>query len=231
MSRHQDQILLDNPRSQPGEPIFNQPRNRRQASHDEALIAAILDAGIVGHVGFVAGGRPMVMPMAYARGPGCIWLHGGAKARITRMADDALLSMTVTLLDGIVAARSGYHHSMNYRSVVVHGRGRRITEEAERETALDAIIDHLLPGRSREIRAMNAQEHKATGVFALEIEAASVKQRGGPPISDPADDATGSWAGVIPIITALGRGLADAFTAPALPEPPSAAAARQRFAV
>ncbi|MCU0947809.1 MAG: pyridoxamine 5'-phosphate oxidase family protein [Porphyrobacter sp.] len=231
MSRHPDQPLCDNARSQPGEPVFNQPRNRRQASHDPALVAAILDAGMVGHFGFVAGGRPMVIPMAYARGPGCIWLHGGAKARITRMADNALLSMTVTLLDGIVAARSGYHHAMNYRSVVVHGRGRRITEEAERDAALDAIINHLLPGRSREIRAINAQERKATGVFALDIEAASVKQRAGPPIGDPADDASGSWAGVIPIITALGRGLPDAVTAPALPEPPSAKAARQRFAI
>lgn len=212
------------------QPPFNRPRNRRLASHDQALINAILDAGMVGHVGFVADGRPMVMPIAYARGPGCIWLHGASKARITRLADNAPLSMTVTILDGIVAARSGFHHSMNYRAVVVHGRGRAVTDPAEFETALDAIVDQLLPGRSREVRAMTAQERKATGVFALQIEAASVKQRSGPPIDDAADVPSGSWAGVIPIVGTLGRGVPDAHTTPGAPEPASVTAARQRFA-
>ncbi|TFL16663.1 pyridoxamine 5'-phosphate oxidase family protein [Jannaschia formosa] len=212
------------------QPRFNRARNPKRALYDEATVHAILDAGMVGHVGFVADGRPMVMPMAYARGPGCLWLHGASKARIVKLADGAPLSMTVTLLDGIVAARSGFHHSVNYRSAVVHGTGRAVTDPDDLETALQAITEHLLPGRCAEIRPMTAQERKATGVVALCIEAASAKVRGGPPVDDEGDHALGLWGGVVPVVTALGRGLPDAHTPEALPEPPSIARARARFA-
>ncbi|WP_343081409.1 pyridoxamine 5'-phosphate oxidase family protein [Ostreiculturibacter nitratireducens] len=212
------------------QPRFNRARNPKRALYDEATVHAILDAGMVGHVGFVAEGRPMVMPMAYARGPGCLWLHGASKARIVKLAHGAPLSMTVTLLDGIVAARSGFHHSVNYRSAVVHGTGRAVTDPEDLETALQAITEHLLPGRYAEIRPMTAQERKATGVVALTIEAASAKVRGGPPVDDEGDHALGLWGGVVPVVTALGRGLPDAHTPETLPEPPSIARARARFA-
>lgn len=213
------------------QPRFNRARNPRRALYDEATVHAILDAGLVGHVGFVAEGRPMVMPMAYARGAGCLWLHGASKARIVKLADGVPLSMTVTLLDGIVAARSGFHHSVNYRSVVVHGTGRAVKDPDELETALRAITEHLLPGRYAEIRPMTAQERRATGVVALTIEAASAKVRSGPPVDDEGDHALGLWGGVVPVVTALGRGLPDAHTPETLPEPPSIARARARFAL
>ena len=214
----------------PAEARFNRARNPKRAVYDEAVIHAILDAGLVGHVGFIADGRPMVMPMAYARGPGCVWLHGASKARIVKLCAGAPLSMTVTLLDGIVAARSGFNHSVNYRSAVLHGTGRAVTDPQELEVALQAITEHLLPGRYAEIRPMTAQERKATGVIALEIDAASAKVRSGPPTDEPADHALGLWGGVVPVVTALGRGVADGHTPDAMAEPPSFARARARFA-
>lgn len=213
------------------QPRFNRARNPKRARYDEATVNAILDAGMVGHVGFVADGRPMVMPMAYARGPGCIWLHGASKARIVTLANGAPMSMTVTLLDGIVAARSGFHHSVNYRSAVIHGTGRAVTDPAELESALQAITEHLLPGRHAEIRPMTPQERKATGVVALTIEAASAKVRSGPPVDDEGDHALGLWGGVVPVVTAIGRGVADGHTPDGMAEPPSIARARARFAV
>lgn len=214
-----------------GQPHFNRARNPKRALYDEATVHAILDAGMVGHVGFVAEGRPMVMPMAYARGPGCIWLHGASKARIVKLAGGAPISMTVTLLDGIVAARSGFHHSVNYRSAVIHGAGRNVTDPGELETALQAITEHLLPGRYAEIRPMTAQERKATGVIALTIEAASAKIRSGLPVDDEGDHALGLWSGVVPVVTALGRGIPDGETPDGIAEPPSIARARTRFAL
>lgn len=212
------------------QPRFNRARNPKRALYDAATVHAILDAGMVGHAGFIAEGRPMVMPMAYARGPGCIWLHGASKARIVTLADGAPISMTVTLLDGIVAARSGFHHSVNYRSAVIHGTGRAVTDPGELETALQAITEHLLPGRYAEIRPMTAQERKATGVIALTIEAASAKVRSGPPVDDEGDHALGLWGGVVPVVTAIGRGVPDGHTPDGLAEPPSIARARARFA-
>lgn len=213
------------------QPRFNRARNPKRARYDEATVHAILDAGMVGHVGFIAEGRPMVMPMAYARGPGCIWLHGASKARIVKLADGAPISMTVTLLDGIVAARSGFHHSVNYRSAVIHGTGRAVTDPGELETALQAITEHLLPGRYAEIRPMTAQERKATGVIALTLEAASAKVRSGPPVDDDGDHAFGLWGGVVPVVTTIGRGVPDGHTPDGMAEPPSIARARARFAI
>jgi nitroimidazol reductase NimA-like FMN-containing flavoprotein (pyridoxamine 5'-phosphate oxidase superfamily) len=213
------------------QPRFNRARNPKRALYDEATVHAILDAGMIGHVGFIAEGRPMVMPMAYARGLGCIWLHGASKARIVKLADGAPLSMTVTLLDAIVAARSGFHHSVNYRSAVIHGTGRAVTDPGELETALQAITEHLLPGRYAEIRPMTGQERKATGVIALTIEAASAKVRSGPPVDDECDHALGLWGEVEPVVTAIGRGVPDGHTPDGMAEPPSIARARARFAI
>lgn len=209
-------------------PKYATPRQRRRASADPTLIEDILDTGLVGHVGFIAGDRPMVIPMAYARIGGVLYLHGASKARIARL-DGVPLCLTVTQLTGIVAARSGFHHSVNYRSVVVHGTARQVTDP-EADRALIAITDHLLPGRSAGLRPMTAQERKATGVVALDIEQASAKTRSGPPADDSADHALPIWAGVVPVVTALGAGVADAHTPAGLPEPASIIAARRKFA-
>ena len=195
---------------------------------DAAAVHAILDAGLVAHVGFVAEDRPMVIPMAYARLGDALYLHGASKARIARL-DGAAVCLTVTTLTGIVAARSGFHHSVNYRSAVVHGQARKV-EGAEMDAALDAITDHLLPGRSAEIRPMSAQERKATGVVAVDVLHMTAKTRTGPPVDDAADLDDGRWGGVLPITTGLGIGVADGYTPAGTPEPASLAAARRRFA-
>lgn len=210
-------------------PAFARIRVAKRAVEDRAEAFALLDRGLFAHVGFVAEGRPMVMPMAYARIGETLYLHGASKTRIVKLAEGSPLCLTVTMVDGIVAARSGFHHSVNYRCVVVHGTGRAVAD-AEMDAALDAVVDHLLPGRSAEVRPMTAQERKATGVVALDVAAITMKRRAGPPIDDEADVAAGGWAGVLPVTTALGRGVGDAHTPFGAAEPPSLAAARARFA-
>ena len=148
-------------------PRYARARQPRRASYDTDTIHAILDAGLVGHVGFIAEGRPMVMPMAYARSDQTIYLHGASKTRIVAMHKDGdPITMTVTLLEGIVAARSGFHHSMNYRAATVHGTTRLVTDPGEAELALMLITNHLLPFRWDEVRPMSDKERKATGVIA-----------------------------------------------------------------
>lgn len=209
-------------------PAYARARQPKRARYDEETIHGILDTGLVGHVGFVADGRPMVIPMAYAKVGSTLYLHGASKTRIARL-DGIPMCMTVTQLTGIVAARSGFHHSVNYRSAVVHGTARHVDGD-ELDAALEAITDHLLPGRTGEIRPMSDQERKATGVVALDIDHAAAKVRTGPPVDDEEDHALGLWAGVVPVTTALGTGVQDAYTPEGAPEPVSIAAARRKFA-
>lgn len=209
-------------------PPYARIRYAKRAVDDRAEAYAVLDTGLVAHVGFIAEGRPMVIPMAYARVGDRLYLHGASKTRIMRLTDGVPLCLTVTRIDGLVVARSGFHHSVNYACVVVHGTGRAVTG-AEADAALDAVVDHLLPGRSGEVRGMTAQERKATGVIALDIEAVTMKRRAGPPVDDAEDIAAGGWAGVLPVATVLGPGLADAHSG-AAPEPASLARARAKFA-
>jgi nitroimidazol reductase NimA-like FMN-containing flavoprotein (pyridoxamine 5'-phosphate oxidase superfamily) len=218
---------MDTPMNVPLPP-YARMRQSKRAVEDRAEAYAVLDTGLVGHVGFIAEGRPMVIPMAYARIGDTLYLHGASKTRIMRMTGGAPLCLTVTRIDGLVVARSGFHHSVNYACVVVHGTGRAVTG-AEADAALDAVVDHLLPGRSGEVRGMTAQERKATGVIALDIDAITMKRRDGPPVDDAEDIAAGGWAGVLPVATVLGTGLADAHSG-AAPEPPSLARARAKFA-
>ena len=208
-------------------PPYARMRQTRRAVDDRAEAYAVLDTGLVAHVGFIAEGRPMVIPMAYARVGNTLYLHGASKTRIMRLTGGAPLCLTVTHIDGLVVARSGFHHSMNYACVVVHGTGRAATGP-EADAALDAVVDHLLPGRSGEVRGMTAQERKATGVIALDIEAITMKRRDGPPVDDAEDIAAGGWAGVLPVATVLGAGLADPHS-DAAPEPVSLARARAKF--
>lgn len=209
-------------------PGYARARQGKRANYDEAAIHSILDTGLVGHVGFIAEDRPMVIPMAYARIGRVLYLHGASKTRIARL-EGVPVCLEVTQLTGIVAARSGFHHSVNYRSAVIHGAARSVTD-VEFDTALDAILDHLLPGRSQEVRPMSEQERKATGVMALDIEHASAKIRSGPPVDDEEDHALPIWAGVVPVTSSLGAGVRDCFTPDTLPEAGSIAEARRKFA-
>lgn len=211
-------------------PAYARIRVSKRAVQASEEAWATLDRGLVGHVGFLHEDRPMVVPMAYARSGETLYLHGASKTRIVRLGAGAPLCLTVTLVDGLVVARSGFHCSMNYRSVMAHGRGRLVTDPSEAAAALDRVVEHLLPGRSREMRAPTRQEMKATGVVALDIEALTMKRREGPPVDDEADLAAPGWAGVLPVATAMAAGVADAFTPRGVDEPPSLAASRARFA-
>lgn len=172
----------------------------QRASYEEAAIHAILDAGLMAHVGLSVDGQPYVIPMVYGRLGQNLYLHGASVSRIARqLAQGIPVCFTVTLLDGLVMARSAFHHSMNYRSVVVLGTAALVTDEAEKTQALEAITDHVLRGRWSEVRPPNAQEMKATSVLRLPLEEASAKVRTGPPKDDEEDLSLDCWAGVVPL--------------------------------
>jgi nitroimidazol reductase NimA-like FMN-containing flavoprotein (pyridoxamine 5'-phosphate oxidase superfamily) len=174
-------------------------RNAKRGAYDRAVVDAILDAGIVAHVGFVHDGQPFVIPMSYARDGDRLLLHGAGGSRLMRtLAAGAPACVTVTLLDGIVLARSVFHHSMNYRSVVALGSARKL-EGAEKAAALEALVEGLVPGRSREARAPDRAELAATMILAFPLDEVSAKSRSGPPADDPADLELPIWAGTIPL--------------------------------
>lgn len=211
-------------------PAFAKIRYVKRKVEDEAVGHSILDQGLVAHVGFVAEGRPMVIPMAYAREGGVIYIHGASKTRAVAKTGGLPMCLTVTHIDGLVVARSGFNHSVNYRSCVVHGRARVVSDSAEANRALQLITEHLLPGRYGEVRPVTAQENKATGVLAIEIEAMTVKVRSGPPVDEAEDQALDLWSGVLPVSLSIGRGVPDGFTGGAKSEPVSLSAARRKFA-
>jgi drug/metabolite transporter (DMT)-like permease/nitroimidazol reductase NimA-like FMN-containing flavoprotein (pyridoxamine 5'-phosphate oxidase superfamily) len=189
-----------------------------RASYDRTAIDAILDEGLVCHVGVVVDGRPVVIPMAYARDGERLLLHGGRTSRLIQaLVDGAPACVTVTHLDGLVLARSTLQHSMNYRSVVVMGCGAEITETEAKRAALDAIVEHLIPGRSTEVRQPSPKEVDTTVVVAIPLDAASAKMRFGPPKDAPEDVDPAVWAGVLPLSLAAGAPVAGPDVAPALP--------------
>jgi len=171
-----------------------------RGSHDLATIYAILDAGFLAHIGFQVNGQPFVIPTLYGRADDTLYLHGSAASRmVAELAAGVPACATVTLVDGLVLARSAFHHSMNYRSVVAFGTARKI-EDADRKThALRVISDHLIAGRWDDVRGPNPKELKATAVIELAIEEASAKFRTGGPIDDEEDYALPVWAGVLPV--------------------------------
>ena len=171
-----------------------------RASYDTPTVHAILDAGLVAHVGFVVDGQPFVIPMAYARRGGTLYLHGAPASRLQKiLAEGGPVVVTVTLIDGLVLARSAFHHSMNYRSVVAFGRARSVLDASEKKAAFDALVDHVVPGRSARVRPPDAKEAAGTHVLAFEIEEASAKIRTGPPKDDEEDRDLPVWAGEIPL--------------------------------
>lgn len=187
--------------------------------YDKAQVYSILDEGFLCHVGFVVDAQPYVIPTGYARSGDTLYIHGSAASRMLRTAADGVeICVTVTLVDGFVLARSAFHHSMNYRSVVVLGRGRLVTEEQEKLEALQCFTNHMVPGRWDETRRPTERELKATSVLALPIEEASAKVRTGPPVDDEEDYDLPVWAGVVPLEMSLGAPLRDPRLLPQVPE-------------
>jgi nitroimidazol reductase NimA-like FMN-containing flavoprotein (pyridoxamine 5'-phosphate oxidase superfamily) len=177
-------------------------RGAARARADRAELHAVLDAGLICHLGIVLGDAPVVLPTAYGRIDDTLYLHGSTGAASLRAADAAPVCVTVTHVDGVVYARSVFHFSMNYRSAVMHGRARRVTDDAERLAGLRAVTEQVAPGSWDHARPPNRKELAATTVLALDLAEASVKVRTGPPVDDDADVAAGGrWAGVVPVRT------------------------------
>ena len=195
-------------------------RLRERARADRADLYAVLDAGMVCHVGVVRDGAPVVLPTGYGRIDDTVYIHGSTGAGWLRIADGAPICLTVTHLDGVVYARSVFHHSMNYRSAVVHGAARLVTDPDERWAALRAVVEQLSPGSWEHARLPDARELAATSVVALDLAEASVKVRTGPPGDDEADiTAGGRWAGVLPVHTVFGAPEPDPTLETAAPDP------------
>lgn len=181
-----------------------------RGSHVAEVVGAILDAGFLAHVGFCAEGQPFVIPTLYGREEDTLYLHGSAASRMLRNLEKGVAAcVTVTLVDGLVLARSAFHHSMNYRSVVAFGTARKIEGTEEKIHALRVISEHLIAGRWNEVRGPNEKELKATSVLAFEMEEASAKVRTGPPLDDGEDYQLEVWAGVLPLVTTAGIPVAD----------------------
>ncbi len=185
-------------------------RRPTRGSHDRDLIHAILDEGLVCHVGFAVDGQPYVLPTTYARIGDRLVLHGSTANRMLRaLAAGTPACVTVSLLDGLVLARSAFHHSMNYRSVVVLGEARAVEGRSAKRAALEAIVEHVAPGRSREARPPTDAEVDGTLVVELPISEASAKVRRGPPVDDAEDLSVACWAGVVPLRLAAGEPVPD----------------------
>ncbi|MEU2395227.1 pyridoxamine 5'-phosphate oxidase family protein [Streptomyces sp. NPDC007369] len=198
-------------------------RSRERARYDRATVHAILDQAYVCHLGFVRDGAPVVLPTLYARVGEALYVHGSTGSRpllAAGGADPGLpVCLTVTHVDGLVLARSAFHHSMNYRSVIVHGTARQVTDADERRRALDALVDHVVPGRSADCRPANAKELAATAVIRLDLAEVSAKLRTGGPNDDPEDLDLPYWSGVVPVAPVYGTpvpadGLAPGIAAP-----------------
>jgi nitroimidazol reductase NimA-like FMN-containing flavoprotein (pyridoxamine 5'-phosphate oxidase superfamily) len=175
-------------------------REPHRGIYDRATAYQILDEGLICHVGFIIDGQPFVIPTGYGRKEDHLYIHGSAASRMLRNLEQGIpVCVTVTLLDGLVLARSIFNHSMNYRSVVVLGTAVAVNDPQEKLDALRALSEHILPGRWADVRQPNERELKATLVMRLPIEEFSAKVRAGPPIDDEEDYAFPTWAGVIPM--------------------------------
>ncbi|MFD7339746.1 pyridoxamine 5'-phosphate oxidase family protein [Streptomyces violascens] len=195
-------------------------RSRERASYDRELVHGVLDQAYVCHLGFVRDGAPVVLPTLFARAGERLYIHGSTGSRPLRAAGQAdpglPVCLTVTHVDGLVLAKSAFHHSINYRSVVVHGIAHEVTDPEEKRAALDALVDHVVPGRSLDSRPANAKELAATAVISLDLNEVSAKLRTGGPNDDPEDLALPHWSGVLPLTPGYGTPVpAD----PSLPVP------------
>jgi uncharacterized protein len=194
-------------------------RGPHKGRYDRATIDAVLDRGLLCHVAFAVDGDAYCVPMLYARVGNTIYIHGSAASRALRaLANGASACLTVTVVDGLVLARSAFEHSTNYESVMVFGRFTNVAELGERMVALEAFTEKLLPGRWREVRRPTERELKATAILSMPTEEASAKRRDGPPDDDDSPDAAlDTWAGVVPIETSFGEPVASPGLRPGIP--------------
>lgn len=192
----------------------------QRGSYERESVYAILDEAFICHVGFVVDEQPFVVPTGFARVGDQLFIHGSAASRMLRTLSGAVpVCVTVTLVDGLVLARSAFHHSINYRSVVIFGQAALVEDPEQKRRALEAFTEHVIPGRWPEVREPNEQELKATSVLALPLTEASAKIRTGGPKDDEEDYALPVWAGVLPLLTVTGAPQADAETPAATPVP------------
>jgi len=185
-------------------------REPERAVYGREEVNRILDEGFICHVGFAIDGQPFVIPTSYGRKEADLFIHGSAASRMLRHMKEGLsVCVTVTLLDGLVLARSIFNHSMNYRSVVILGKATLVEDPDEKLAALRTLSEHIIPGRWDDVRQPNERELKATSVLRLPIEEFSAKVRTGPPIDDEEDYSFPTWAGVLPLETTVGEPVAD----------------------
>jgi nitroimidazol reductase NimA-like FMN-containing flavoprotein (pyridoxamine 5'-phosphate oxidase superfamily) len=195
-------------------------RARERARLDREDLYAVLDAGMICHLGVVTGGAPMVIPTGYGRDGDLLYVHGSTGARSLRAAGaTGEICVTVTHLDGVVLARSIFHHSVNYRSAMIYGTPREVVDAEEKLTALRAISERLAPGQWDVVRRPDRRELAATAVLALSLEESSVKVRQGPPVDEEDDHALDVWAGVLPVRQVFGEPVPDPRLRPGIPAP------------
>jgi uncharacterized protein len=214
-------------------PVTPRTKLRRHAERgrfDRTTVNEVLDEAYIAHVGFVVDGEPRVLPMTYGRDGDVLYLHGAAGNAMLRASVDSPVCVTVTLLDGLVLARSAFHHSMNFRSVVLLGMATKVTDDAEKRHAFDVIVDHVVPGRSQVARPSNDVEGRATMVLRLPIQEGSAKVRTGGPIDDPEDMDLPVWAGVVPLRLTPGEPEQDPAQAPGALAPPPPASFDRTYA-
>lgn len=198
-------------------------RGRNRSVAERERLMALLDDALVVHVGLQLGDHPLVLPAAFAVDPdgpdedGTLYLHGSVAAGWLRAAPETAVCVTVTELDGLVAGRSAFHHSMNYRSAVVIGQARLVEDLDERQHALDLIVDHMVPGRAATLRPSTRKELAATAVLAVPLHEASMKERAGGPGDEPGDVEAGTWGGHVPIHRVAGAPVPDADARGAVP--------------
>lgn len=209
-------------------------RGRNRAVADRAALLALLDDAFVAHLGVQVGDHPLVLPTAFAVDPegpdedGTLYVHGSVAAGWLQASADATVCVTVTELDGLVAGRSAFHHSMNYRSAVVIGTARLVDDPVERQHALDLIVDHMLPGRAATLRPSTRKELAATAVLAVPLHEASMKARSGGPVDEPSDVAAGAWGGHVPVRRVIEAPVPADDNLPGLAVPPQIRLARLR---
>ncbi|MET9468158.1 pyridoxamine 5'-phosphate oxidase family protein [Streptomyces sp. NPDC006544] len=198
-------------------------RSRDRARYDRETVHSILDQAYLCHLGFIRDGAPVVLPTLFARVGETLYVHGSTGSRpllAAGKADPGLpVCLTVTHVDGLVLARSAFHHSINYRSVVVHGTAYEVTDPQERRMALDALVDHVVPGRSADSRPASDKELAATAVIRLDLDEVSAKLRTGGPNDDPEDLGLPYWSGVVPVAPAYGTPVPAADLAPGMATP------------
>ncbi len=194
-------------------------RNPTRGNYERDEVYRIVDEALYCHVAFVMDGQPYIIPTLHAREGDTLLLHGSSASRMIRHAEANPLCVTMTLVDGIVLARSAFHHSINYRSAVLFGNGEAVSDPEQKMDALGRFTERLMPGRWNDVRWPDRRELKATGVIAMPIESASAKIRSGPPVDDDEDMALPVWAGVLPLEQSFGALIADPDAPVDLPAP------------